>query len=95
MAPLSLHHPSGDDSLILDGSEISEREPLLVEVLAGGALVYELPTIEKIREMRDADLARLDPGVRRLVDPDAYRVALSERLWALKQELIKSAEGNE
>jgi nicotinate phosphoribosyltransferase len=33
---------------------------------------------------------RLDPGVKRLVNPHIYHVSLTERLWNLKQTLIES-----
>ena len=67
---------------------ISRIEPLLVEVLREGSLVYELPTIEAMRTVRQADLERLDPGVRRILNPHIYHVSLTERLWELKQALL-------
>ena len=72
--------------------ELSEIEPLLVEVLAEGRLVAELPDLDVLRARRVADVARLDPGVRRLVTPHIYHVSLSQRLWELKQELIREAK---
>ena len=92
MEEVRLHHPTEHAvhrSLAL--SAIKEIEPLLVDVLRGGALVYEVPTIEEIRDRRQADVARLDPGVKRLINPHVYHVSLTERLWHLKQELIASA----
>lgn len=68
--------------------EISELEPLHVDVLDQGRLVYELPTLEQIRQLREDDIARLDDGVQRLVNPHIYHVSLTPRLWNLKQELI-------
>jgi hypothetical protein len=38
-------------------------------------------------------VARLDPGVRRLVNPHIYHVSLTERLFALKEELLRKLEG--
>lgn len=63
-------------------------EPLLEEVLAPGRRLRPAPAIAAIRNNRDRDLARLDAGVRRLVNPQEYHVALSQRLWDLKQKLI-------
>jgi nicotinate phosphoribosyltransferase len=71
----------------------SELEPLLVEVLRGGKLVYDLPTIEAMRAQRRADLARLDPGVTRLLNPHIYHVSHTQTLWDLKQQLIAAARG--
>ncbi|MFP4396254.1 MAG: nicotinate phosphoribosyltransferase, partial [Anaerolineales bacterium] len=90
--PLTLHHPTEHTmrrSLTQDC--ISKIEPLLVDILREGELVTELPTIEAMREQRAADLARLDAGVRRIMNPHIYHVSLTEGLWNLKQRLIKSA----
>jgi len=74
--------------------EIPEPEPLLVEVWREGQVVCDLPPIEEIRQRRKDDLERLDPGVRRIVNPHVYHVSVTERLWDLKQELILAARGN-
>jgi hypothetical protein len=44
-----------------------------------------------MRNVRDADLACLDPGVNRLMNPHIYHVSLSDNLRALKQNLIAAA----
>jgi nicotinate phosphoribosyltransferase len=89
MERLLLHHPIEHTTYRwLDRAEISEIEPLLVDVLREGKQVYALPSIEGIRQRRQADLQLLDPGVRRIVNPHIYHVSLSKRLWDLKQELI-------
>jgi len=54
-------------------------------------MVYAIHPIEEMRERRQEDVERLDPGVRRLMNPHMYHVSLTERLWDLKQELIQSA----
>ena len=76
---------------MLPREEISEIEPLLVEVLREGRLVYHPPTIEEMRALRRADTERLDPGVLRLVNPHIYHVSLTQGLWDLKQSLIDTA----
>ncbi len=63
-------------------------EPLWVSILQEGNLVYELPALDEIRKQRQADLKRLDSGVRRLLNPHIYHVSLSPNLWQLKQRLI-------
>lgn len=75
----------------LPQKSISKIEPLLVEVLQEGKLVYDLPTLEQMRAQRVADVNALDPGIRRLVNPHVYHVSVSQKLWDLKQELIESA----
>ncbi|RMF26537.1 MAG: nicotinate phosphoribosyltransferase [Chloroflexi bacterium] len=94
MDPLVLRHPSDHTKhRTLHREEIAEIEPLLVPILEEGRLVYEFPSLEAIRQQRQADVERLDPGVRRLVNPHVYHVSLTERLWTLKQRLIASAVG--
>jgi nicotinate phosphoribosyltransferase len=75
----------------LDSLQCPEIEPLMVEVLRDGHLVYDLPPLEEMRRARESDVARLDPGVKRLVNPHIYHVSLTQKLWDLKQELITSA----
>jgi nicotinate phosphoribosyltransferase len=60
-------------------------------VLTEGQRVYPPPSIEDMRACREADLAQLDPGVKRLMNPHIYHVSLSQRLWGLKQSLIGAA----
>ncbi len=91
--PLILHHPSQPSVFRrLLQEEISEIEPLLVEILHQGGLVYDLPTLERIRETRQADLERLDPGVRRIKNPHIYHVSLTRQLWEMKIGLIRSVQ---
>jgi len=87
-----LRHP-GDHTKyrVLNRRDISHIEPLHVEVLREGKLVYELPSLEEIRTRRQQDVAALDPGIRRLVNPHIYHVSLTQKLWDLKQELIAEA----
>jgi nicotinate phosphoribosyltransferase len=89
---LVLRHPSNHTKhRILPQEEIAKIERLQVDVLLEGKLVYDLPSIEGIRQRRLEDVRHLDPGVRRLMNPHIYHVSLSQRLWDLKQELITSA----
>ncbi len=89
---ITLRHPSEPTKYrTLSRSQITEIEPLLVDILCEGKLVYEFPTIQELRQRRIADLERLDDGVRRLMNPHIYHVSLTERLWNLKRELIESA----
>jgi nicotinate phosphoribosyltransferase len=89
-----LHHPTEQTEYrTLTQSEVSQIEPLLVDVLRDGELVYDLLSIQDAREWREADVAQLDPGVKRLVNPHRYHVSLTQKLWDLKQELIHSVKG--
>ncbi len=92
MDPLTLHHPIVHTTYrSLGQNQISHIEPLLVDVLDEGKLVYDLPSIDEMRVRRIADLERLDPGVRRIMNPHIYHVSLTPKLWELKQSLINSS----
>ncbi len=86
MDPLVLRHPIDLAKFRpVPQQSISEIEPLLVPILEAGTPVYEFPPIEGIRKLRDQDLDRLDPGVKRIVNPHIYHVSLTQKLWDLKQ----------
>jgi nicotinate phosphoribosyltransferase len=89
---LVLHHPTDHTkSRVLHRADILEIEPLLVDVLRDGRRLDGPATLDELRRRRQDDVERLDPGVRRLMNPHIYHVSLSESLWLLKQQLIKSA----
>ena len=85
--PLCLRHPTDPTKRrTLRPGEFT-LEPLLEEAYRGKRLFPPL-TLEVLQERRRGDVERLDPGVRRLVNPHVYHVSLSERLFALKEELV-------
>jgi nicotinate phosphoribosyltransferase len=86
---LLLHHPSEPTKFrTIPVRAIAEFEPLLVDILVDGKLVVELSPIDELRARRAKDIERLDPGVRRLMNPHIYHVSLSDKLWKMKQDLI-------
>ncbi|HEM62237.1 MAG TPA: nicotinate phosphoribosyltransferase [Chloroflexi bacterium] len=92
LQPLVLRHPTDRTKRrTLEPNTVSKVTPLLVEILRGGELVYDLPSIEEMRRNREEDLDTLDPGVRRLINPHIYHVSLTQKLWDLKQQLARSA----
>jgi nicotinate phosphoribosyltransferase len=95
MDRIILHHPSDHTKQrCVERSELTSIEPLLVQVFADGKLVYDPPNLEVIRALRQADIERLDSGVRRMMYPHIYHVSLSQRLWDLKQKLILETINN-
>ena len=89
LSPLVLRHPTEEGrSRVLHPNEISRLEPLLVEFVADGQWIDDPPTIEDMRAVRQEDLACLDPGVKRLMNPHLYHVSLTQRLWDYKQDLV-------
>jgi nicotinate phosphoribosyltransferase len=89
---LVLRHPTAHGKYrTFNREDITEVEPLQVDVLQEGKLVYDLPTLDALRQQRNDDLERLHSGVRRIMNPHIYHVSLTERLWQLKQDLLQSA----
>lgn len=87
--PLELRHRTQSTALRrLPDASISEVERLSVQVLDRGRRVTDLGGIEEARDRRRRDLERLDPGVRRIVNPHTYHVSLSRPLWDLKTRLV-------
>jgi len=95
METIPLRHPTDHTKYrVILKQDISKIEPLHVDVLIEGKLVYDLPSIEEIRRQRVADVEKLDAGVRRIMYPHIYHVSLTQQLWDLKQELINNAMKN-
>lgn len=89
--PLILRHPSADGrSRSLAAAEISGFEELLEKAWAEGRPARPHPSLAEIRSRREKDVDRLDPGVRRLINPHIYHVSLTSGLWTLKQKLLDS-----
>lgn len=87
-----LQHPvQPNTTRILPEGAVSEVESLLERVLDDGNRVMEPVPLDVMRGRRTNDLERLDPGVRRLVNPHRYHVSLTEELWQLKQRLVTEA----
>ncbi len=87
---LTLCHPTDPaKQRCLEQKNITSMEALLLPVLKEGRLVYDFPSIEKIRELCTKDLQRLDSGVKRLMEPHIYHVSLTQKLWNEKQKAIK------
>ena len=87
---INLHHPTDQTKYrTLRCGELSRIEPLLVPVMEDGKMVYDLPTLEAIKDTRRKDIESLYPGVTRLMNPHHYHVSLTENLWQMKQDLIK------
>jgi nicotinate phosphoribosyltransferase len=90
MKSITLIHPTDPTkSRIILKEEISYLEPMLIQIIHKGNLVYPFPSLEKIRNLRKKDIDRLDPGVKRLIHPHIYHVSVSERVNSLKAEIAK------
>ena len=64
---------------------------LQVPVFRGGELVYQLPTLNEIKAYCAQQIETLWPEVLRFENPHQYYVDLSDRLMAMKDEMLHSA----
>ena len=62
---------------------------VLVQIYDKGELVYKMPSLDEIRARADAELDTLWEETKRLDNPSEYIVDLSEKLWQLKDDLLK------
>jgi nicotinate phosphoribosyltransferase len=87
---IQLHHPVDfQTQRTLAREELSRLERLNVELPQAGPDSPLADTLTTMRDRRQEDLARLDDGVKRLVNPHIYHVSLTRDLWELKQKLIR------
>jgi nicotinate phosphoribosyltransferase len=63
---------------------------LLVPIFRGGRQVYELPRLEEIRAHCAEEIEGMWDEVKRFNNPHNYYVDLSQRLWDIKQEMLKN-----
>lgn len=64
-------------------------EKLMKPIFKNGELVYDMPDIEEIRKHCLDGVASLWDEVTRFENPHAYYVDLSQKLWDIKQNLLK------
>jgi nicotinate phosphoribosyltransferase len=64
---------------------------LLLEPVWRGGRLGPADDVAVMRERGLADLARLDPGVRRLVNPHIYHVSLTSEMKQLQRRLVAEA----
>lgn len=91
--PLILRHPFDSNKWRPIQQQGVTIEPLHETILDQGRLVYEFPGLDDLRDRGRDDVDRLDPGVRRLINPHIYHVSLTPELWDLKRDLIRQARG--
>ena len=82
-----LHHHEFGVTRVLDEARVSSTEELLKESTLE-APADDPAVVAEARKRRVADLERLDPGVKRLVNPHVYHVSVTRALSELKAQLI-------
>ena len=85
--PLELFHPEATWKRKTVTNFVAR--PLLQPIFLGGNLVYTLPTMEEIRAYCAAQVDTLWEEVKRFENPHTYYVDLSQKLWDIKQDLLK------
>jgi len=86
--PLTLTHPVERwKSTVLDDYEI---RPLLQPIFLKGSQVYKVPSLTQSGEYCKAEKTKFWNEYKRLIRPHIYKVNLSDGLYELKQELLKS-----
>ncbi|WP_337101052.1 nicotinate phosphoribosyltransferase [Paenibacillus sp. YIM B09110] len=70
-----------------------EAISLLKTIFAAGELVYELPKLNHIQEYHAEQLTLFWPQYLRKLNPEAYRISLSEAAYKLKMDLIEQHHG--
>ena len=66
-----------------------EAKPLLVPIFQNGELVYDRPSIQEIQKYCQEQVETLWPEVKRFENPHTYYVDLSQKLWDIKQSLLR------
>ena len=66
---------------------------LMVQIFKDGELVYDLPSLKEIREYSLSQVDLLWDEVKRFSNPHAYYVDLSQKLWDIKQDMIRRSRG--
>ncbi|WJH36504.1 nicotinate phosphoribosyltransferase [Paenibacillus sp. CC-CFT747] len=67
-----------------------EAVPLLKPIYVEGKQVYELPTLDRIRELHREQMSWFWPEYLRRLNPEVYPVDLSQKAWDMKMDLIRS-----
>ncbi|MDR1619530.1 MAG: nicotinate phosphoribosyltransferase [Clostridiales bacterium] len=68
---------------------------LLQPIFIGGRQQYALPRIAKIQAYAKAELATIWDEYKRLLNPHTYKVDLSDKLYDLKQKLLRDHQGEQ
>ena len=66
-------------------------QELLVPIVLNGEIVYETPSMQDIQNYCKGEVKKLWDEVKRFENPHNYYVDLSQRLWDIKQDLLKNA----
>lgn len=88
--PLTLYHPieTWKKTTFID----FKARKLHEKIFDGGKLIYKLPTLKVIAEYAAKEITTFWSEYRRIDNPHIYKVDLSDKLYDLKQKLLKMNE---
>lgn len=75
---------------MIDNYHVQE---LLVQVVKDGEVIYETPSMKDIQEYCKSQVKELWDEVKRFENPHNYYVDLSQKLWDIKDDLLKKGKG--
>ncbi|HTO01224.1 MAG TPA: nicotinate phosphoribosyltransferase [Microthrixaceae bacterium] len=88
---MTVHHPANEGVFRRIGRGETSRVELLADtVLRQGVRSADPVSVDVLSQRRASDVAKLDPGVRRLVNPHVYHVSLSDGLRRRQDETIRN-----
>jgi len=86
--PIRLFHPNIDYTHF-DLEDYDSYAPLLEPVMSNGKRIHPAKSLRDIKATAAAGVDSLWPGHKRLVNPQRYKVSLSQRLKQLKFDMLK------
>jgi nicotinate phosphoribosyltransferase len=66
---------------------------LMVPIFKNGELVYDVPALDDVRAYSLEQIGLLWDEVKRFHNPHSYYVDLSQKLWDIKQDMIRKVRG--
>lgn len=69
-------------------------EELLIQVVKNGEVIYETPPMQEIQNYCKSQVKKLWDEVKRFENPHKYYVDLSQKLWDIKNNLLKGNKGD-
>ena len=95
--------PPSERPTMIDPFDVTRRktfspehssEDLLIPVMRGGKLVYDVPPLVQSRAFAHEQLATFHEGIKRFLHPHEYPVGLEEHLHRLKMDLVLRARSS-
>ncbi len=85
--PVRAHHPMYDYMKKTYKPPYEARD-IMAPVFKGGKQVYDIPSLDSVREYSRSQIERLEAEYKRFSNPHIYKVSLSDKLHEIKQTLL-------